>query len=77
MIAATMMDSFAVGEEIVNFLATHTGKPGLAGLNLRGNFVSWEDWLKVDVEEIRRGRQHGKPREKFTSDEAVLDFVHK
>lgn len=76
-IAATMMDSFAVGEEIVNFVATHTGKPGLAGLNLRGNFVSWEDWLKVDAEEIRRGRQHGKPREKFTSDEAVLDFVHK
>eukprot|EP00897_Mesotaenium_endlicherianum_P002229 jgi/Mesen1/2033/ME000148S01135 len=34
--------------------------------------VSFQDWLKVDAEEVRRGVLNGKPREKITSGEDML-----
>ncbi len=37
--------------------------------------LSWSDWERLDAEELRRGRALGKPREKFTSVEAMRAFL--
>lgn len=37
--------------------------------------ITFDDWEKINAEEIRRGESAGKPREKFTSLEAVIDFL--
>ena len=34
--------------------------------------VSWPDWLKIDAEERRRGKEKGKEREKCRSIEEML-----
>jgi ferredoxin--NADP+ reductase len=39
--------------------------------------VTFEDWKKIDAEEIRRGAKVGKPREKFTRIEEILQFLGK
>lgn len=39
------------------------------------HFVSYDDYQKIDAEEQRRGKEKGKPREKFTSTEKMLEFV--
>ncbi len=39
--------------------------------------ISYADWQKVDVEEVRRGQGKGKPREKFTSTSEILSFLSK
>lgn len=39
-------------------------RPALAGLD--GRAVTWEDWGRIDAEEVRRGKARGKIREKFT-----------
>lgn len=52
-------------------------RSGYAGLadqlkltNIRS--VSFEDWLRIDAEEVASGRTRGKPREKFTRTEDML-----
>jgi ferredoxin--NADP+ reductase len=35
-------------------------------------FVSWDDWLRLDEIEVARGRARGRPRVKFTTVEAML-----
>jgi len=40
-------------------------------------YVTYEDWEKVDQEEVRLGQAVGKPREKFSSVESILDFLGK
>jgi ferredoxin--NADP+ reductase len=37
--------------------------------------ISYQDWKRIDVEEIRRGEASGKSREKFTSLEDILSFL--
>ncbi|RAP33588.1 NADP oxidoreductase [Candidatus Marinamargulisbacteria bacterium SCGC AG-439-L15] len=37
--------------------------------------ISFEDWKRIDEEEVRRGEGIGKPREKFTSTEAMITFL--
>ena len=37
--------------------------------------VSFDDWQRIDAEEIRRGELVGKPREKFTSLDEILLFL--
>ena len=39
--------------------------------------VTFEDWKKVDAEELRRGTELGKPREKMTSVQEILTFLGK
>jgi ferredoxin--NADP+ reductase len=39
--------------------------------------ITYEDWEKVNEEEIRKGHDLGKPREKFSSVEAILNFLDK
>ena len=49
---------------------------GREGLQLQqGSNVSWEDWERVENEEIRRGEAMGKPREKIWTVEEMLKFA--
>lgn len=41
------------------------------------SFISYQDWLKIDEEEVRRGKASGKPREKFTRVNEILEFLTK
>jgi ferredoxin--NADP+ reductase len=50
------------------------GIPALAGSDGR-RVVSYEDWIAIDQAEIGRGTPKGKPREKFTSVEEMLDLI--
>ena len=40
-------------------------------------WVNYQDWEKINEEEIKRGEQVGKPREKFTKTEDMLNFLNK
>lgn len=78
-IASTMLDAFSTAEAIAadweagrEFLhadddAPRTGWGGVRQeVDRRGlRRVSWEDWLRIDAVERRRGRERGKEREKF------------
>lgn len=47
-------------------------------LESRGvRFVTFEEWERIDAAEIERGKAKGKPREKFTSVEEMLEVVNK
>jgi hypothetical protein len=37
--------------------------------------VSYEDWIAIDQAEMSRGATGGKPREKFTSVEQMLEVL--
>lgn len=37
--------------------------------------VSYANWLKIDAAEVRRGEPKGKPREKFTRVQEMLDYL--
>ena len=39
--------------------------------------VLYDDWLRIDCEEKRRGEEVGKPREKMTSIEEMLHYAFK
>lgn len=87
-IASTMADAFATADAIAS--DWHSRSPlhflkgdGAGWENLREEAerrgcrrVSWQDWMRIDGEERRRGREMGKERVKFRSAEdmlAVLD----
>jgi adrenodoxin-NADP+ reductase len=46
-------------------------------INRRVPFITWQDWKHIDAEECRRGEMRGKPREKFTSIDEILDVVER
>jgi ferredoxin--NADP+ reductase len=48
--------------------------PALAGTDGR-RVVSYDDWIAIDQAEVGRGTPKGKPREKFTSVEEMLDLL--
>jgi adrenodoxin-NADP+ reductase len=37
--------------------------------------VSWSDWMKIDAEERRRGKEKGKQREKIRSTEEMMKVL--
>ena len=39
--------------------------------------VSWSDWQIIDEEEVRRGKELGKPREKITRIDQMLSLLDK
>ena len=47
----------------------------LSSRNIR--VVSYEDWRRIDTAEITHGEAKGKPREKFTTFDALLDAARK
>ncbi|HUF36732.1 MAG TPA: FAD-dependent oxidoreductase [Gemmatimonadales bacterium] len=50
------------------------GLPALLGADGR-RVVSYDDWLAIDQAEVSRGAPKGKPREKFTSVDEMLDLL--
>jgi ferredoxin--NADP+ reductase len=50
------------------------GIPALAGSDGR-RIVSYDDWIAIDQAEVGRGTPKGKPREKFTSVDEMLDLL--
>jgi len=40
-------------------------------------YVTYEDWMKIDAEEIRRGEAQGRPRVKMTELDEILEFLGK
>ena len=45
-----------------------------AGLQ-KGRVTDFEDWKKIDAEEIRRGSETGKERERMVSWDEARDFL--
>ena len=76
----TMNTAFRVAANIVSDLSSQTlqDKPGRSGLQSSlENRTSWDDWNLLDQEEIRRGKQKGKYRDKIVSVDEMLDFLNK
>uniref|UniRef100_A0A182QS53 NADPH:adrenodoxin oxidoreductase, mitochondrial n=1 Tax=Anopheles farauti TaxID=69004 RepID=A0A182QS53_9DIPT len=77
-ILTTMNNSFGVADLLcrdfkANTIRLNGSRPGL---DLTGRpYVSWNGWKAIDNEEIRRGEARGKPREKLTSIETMLQIA--
>lgn len=54
-----------------------SGSDGLTALlkKRQVQIVELDDWLKIDTSEIARGKKYGKPREKFTRVDEMLDVL--
>ena len=87
-IASTMDDAFSTGDIIAKdwlgeakFNDSGPGETdGFVGakkeMDQRGiRAVSWDDWLKIDAEERRRGKAKGKQREKIRSVEGMMSII--
>lgn len=87
-IASTMDDAFNTGDIIARdwegeakFNADDLGeKDGFEGvrkeMEKRGvRAVSWPDWIKIDAEERRRGKEKGKQREKIRTLEEMMKII--
>lgn len=78
-IATTMQDAYLTADLIAQDLATmelpeiDTARPEDIARGRR--LVSWTDWQAIDNEEVRRGRELGKPREKITRIEDMLALL--
>ncbi|CAR24429.1 NADPH-adrenodoxin reductase [Lachancea thermotolerans CBS 6340] len=76
-IASTMADAFEVADTVLQELSTFQPRKNSAIDVAHHTFTTWNDWLKLDAEERRRGREQGKPREKFLSADEMLEFLNK
>ncbi|PFH55214.1 hypothetical protein XA68_10361 [Ophiocordyceps unilateralis] len=88
-IATTMQDAFITADAIIEdwlagarFLSSGSDKTcgGWEAVRQEAgpdtNFaVSWDQWLKIDLAERRRGKRCGKPREKFTTVKEMLSII--
>ncbi|KAK3684514.1 NADPH-adrenodoxin reductase [Vermiconidia calcicola] len=89
-IASTMDDAFSTGDIIVKDWESGVKfsegeeagrkKEGFEAvrreMQRRGiRSVSWPDWMKIDTEERRRGKEKGKEREKFRTIEEMMQLV--
>lgn len=71
------------GDRLISFLnAESDGGTGLGWDGVRPEVehrglrpTSWQDWERIDLAERERGKQKGKPREKFGRVEEMLDVV--
>jgi ferredoxin--NADP+ reductase len=52
---------------------SETLKTLLSERNIR--VITFDDWKKIDAEEIKRGQEKNKPREKFTSTQSIIEFL--
>lgn len=68
----------ALIEDIPQLNAERAGRPALRNiLDGRGiKYVDYPQWEKIDVSETERGKPGGKPREKYTSAEEMLDVAY-
>ena len=87
-IASTMDDAFNTGDIIARDwtgdVKFHEGmgetKDGFEGVKKEMDerhvrAVSWPDWVKIDAEERRRGKEKGKEREKCRSVEEMMKII--
>lgn len=89
-IASTMTDAFTTVDTILHDLASHEGSllhnsGQSTGLGWEGvkdevqqrglRATSWQDWQRIDSIERERGQQKGRPREKFTRVEDMLQAL--
>uniref|UniRef100_A0AAG5D8M2 NADPH:adrenodoxin oxidoreductase, mitochondrial n=1 Tax=Anopheles atroparvus TaxID=41427 RepID=A0AAG5D8M2_ANOAO len=77
-ILTTMNSSFGVADLVCrdfknNVIRMNGSRPGL---ELSGKpYVSWNGWKAIDTEEVRRGAAKGKPREKLTCVNTMLQIA--
>ncbi|XP_041769724.1 NADPH:adrenodoxin oxidoreductase, mitochondrial [Anopheles merus] len=77
-ILTTMNNSFGVADLVCrdfnsNTIRLNGSRPGL---DLAGRlYVSWRGWKAIDSEEVRLGQAKGKPREKLTRIETMLQIA--
>lgn len=89
-IASTMTDAFTTVDTILQDLASHSGAllhalgqgTGLGWEGLKDvaqqrglRATSWADWQRIDAAERERGQPNGRPREKFTRVEEMLNAL--
>lgn len=81
-IVTTMNEAFATAEKIVEDLHAGNINAETASSDVEFvlrekeiNFVSYEDYLRIDQEELWRGKQSSKPREKITSTKEMLTYA--
>lgn len=83
-IASTMMDAYSVADTILHDIATQTDSvPAVEQNDLLARLqassthkiVSFADWRKIDQEELRRGKQLGKLREKILTIKEMLEIA--
>jgi ferredoxin--NADP+ reductase len=81
-IGTNRADSIETIQQLLEDRATHGFAPKgrrdvLVELLSRtgASVVTWQDWLKIDAAERARGREAGKPREKFTRVAEMLDVI--
>lgn len=77
-ILTTMNNSFGVADVICkdfrnNVIRVKEAKPGLELIGKQA--VSWDGWRAIDAEEIRRGADKGKPREKIVKVDSLLSIA--
>jgi adrenodoxin-NADP+ reductase len=76
-LATTMMDAYSVAERILEeSVLTPQDVQVEAGVppevqSATQRIVNYQDWKKIDAEEIRRGQEMGKERERMTWNEVV------
>ncbi|CUS21830.1 LAQU0S04e01772g1_1 [Lachancea quebecensis] len=76
-IASTMADAFEVADAVLRELPTSQPRKQSTIDVSNCSFTTWNDWLKLDAEERRRGQEQGKPRDKFLSASEMLEFLNK
>lgn len=81
-IGTNRADSVATVDALMKDLQNFDPKqvPGAAGLAARFEqlgvrVVNYQDWLKIDSQEIERGKPKGKQREKFTQIKEMLSIL--
>lgn len=84
-ILSTMSNAFETGGNVVTdiqnqVIDTSVIKPGFSAINKKlltkgVQVVSFEDWEKIDQEEIKRGKAVGKPREKIIDIQEMLNIA--
>lgn len=80
-IVTTMNEAFATAEKIVDDLHSGNVNDGTSAdvgdvLRDKGvDFVTYDDYLRIDQEELWRGKQSSKPREKMTSTTEMLKYA--
>ena len=76
----TMNMAFKVAANIVTDLSSQqlTEKPGMSGIRQKlTRSTSWQDWEKIDEEEVRRGKEKGKYRDKIVSVDEMMKIINK
>jgi adrenodoxin-NADP+ reductase len=76
-LTSTLFDSNQTAQSILEDMHSFKDvKIGLEGLNL-ANYISYRDYQKLDAEELSRGSELNKPREKLTDLNEIMKILSK